>query len=350
MKLSDLAEKLGGVLTGNGDQEITGLSGLSEAREGDLSFLANLYYSSQVATTKASAVLVGHDWDGDSSCSLVRVDNADKAFAEAGAILGPSPVTYLPGVHETAVVAEDAVIGEDVCIGPCCVVEPGARIGERTVLVAGCYVGHSASIGDDCKLYANVSVREYTKIGDRVIIYDGAVLGNDGFGYYRAGEKWVKIPQVGIVEIGDDAEIGANATIDRARFGKTVVGKGVKIDNLVMVAHNVSIDENTAIASQVGISGSTRIGKNVQMGGQAGLAGHLEVGDNAIVGAQAGVSKSVDPGSFVSGYPAMPHSKAARIRAHTMRIPQMKKRLAELEKRVAELSAALDSTGGGEEE
>jgi UDP-3-O-[3-hydroxymyristoyl] glucosamine N-acyltransferase len=160
----------------------------------------------------------------------------------------------------------------------------------------------------------------------------------------------VKITQVGTVEIGDDAEIGANTTVDRARFGKTIVAKGAKIDNLVMVAHNCRVGENTAIASQVGLSGSSIIGKNVQLGGQAGLAGHLEIGDNAIVGAQAGVTKTVAPGTFVSGYPAMPHSKARRMHAHMMRIPDMKKRLAELEKRVAELSAALDSGEKGDAE
>ncbi|MDP6523285.1 MAG: UDP-3-O-(3-hydroxymyristoyl)glucosamine N-acyltransferase [Kiritimatiellia bacterium] len=350
MKLSDLVEKLGGVLTGDGDAEITGLAALAEAGDGDISFLSNPRYTSQVATTGASAVLVGSDWDGEYACSLVRVENTDRAFAQAGALLGPEPIVYPRVIHETAVLADDVAIGKDVGIGPYCVVESGTQIGDRTVLVAGCYVGHGVTIGEDCLLHSHVSVREHTTVGNRVIIYDGAVLGNDGFGYYKSGERWVKIPQVGTVEIGDDAEIGANTTVDRARFGKTIVAKGVKIDNLVMVAHNVRIDENTAIASQVGISGSARVGKNVQLGGQAGLAGHLEVGDNAIVGAQAGVSKSVAPATFVSGYPAMPHAEAARLRAHTKRIPHMKKRLAQLEQRVAELSAALGSKEAGETE
>lgn len=350
MKLSDLAEKIGGALIGDGDAEITGLAALSDAGAGDISFLSNPRYASQVAATGAAAVLVGMDWEGECGCALVRVENADQAFSQAGVLLGPEPVTYPHVIHETAVVAADVVLGEDVGIGPYCVVESGTKIGDRTVLVAGCYVGHGVTVGEDCLLHAHVSVREYVTVGDRVIIYDGAVLGNDGFGYYKSGEKWVKIPQVGTVEIGDDAEIGANTTVDRARFGKTIVGKGVKIDNLVMVAHNVRIDDHTAIASQVGISGSATIGKNVQLGGQAGLAGHLEVGDNAIVGAQAGVSKSVAPGTFVSGYPAMPHSKAARLRAHMQRIPHMKKRLAELEQRVAELSALLDTKQDGEDE
>jgi UDP-3-O-[3-hydroxymyristoyl] glucosamine N-acyltransferase len=186
-------------------------------------------------------------------------------------------------------------------------------------------------------VHANVTVRERTRIGDRVTIQNGAVIGSDGFGYYREGEHWRKIPQTGRVEIGDDAEIGANATIDRARFGTTVIGRGVKIDNLVQVAHNVRIGDDTAIAAQVGISGSVAVGERVRLGGQAGIAGHVAIGDDATVGAQAGVTKDVEPATFVSGYPAMPHSKARRMHAHVMRLPDLKKKVAEIEKRIKEI-------------
>jgi UDP-3-O-[3-hydroxymyristoyl] glucosamine N-acyltransferase len=210
-------------------------------------------------------------------------------------------------------------------------------VGDRTVIGAGCYVGHGARIGADCRFYANVSIREGTITGDRVTVHNGAVIGSDGFGYVQEAGEWKKIPQIGIVEIGNDVEIGANVAIDRARFGKTVVGNGVKIDNLVQVAHNVIIGDNTAMAAQVGISGSSTIGKNVMLGGQAGLAGHIKVGDNSVVGAQAGVTKDVPPAVFVSGYPAMPHIKSQKAHAHVMRLPALRKRVKELEQRIVEL-------------
>ena len=196
-------------------------------------------------------------------------------------------------------------------------------------------------MGRDCKFYPRMSTREYTKIGDRVIIHNGAVIGSDGFGYSKDGKVWKKIPQIGVVEIGNDVEIGANVTIDRARFGKTVISNGVKIDNLVQVAHNVKIGENTAIAAQAGISGSTEIGSGVQIGGQAGFSGHLTVGDNSVVGGQAGVIKNVPPAVFVSGYPAMDHGKAMKLQAHVGRLPVLKQRISELEKKIIELESRI---------
>jgi UDP-3-O-[3-hydroxymyristoyl] glucosamine N-acyltransferase len=207
------------------------------------------------------------------------------------------------------------------------------------VLVAGCYVGRDAVIGADTILRANAVVRERVTVGDRVILHEGSVVGGDGFGNYLENGAWRKIPHIGTVEIGDDSEIGANSTVDRARFGKTVVGRGVKIDNLVMLGHNVRVGDHSAMAAQVGISGSTTIGKYVMLGGQAGLAGHLEVGDGAIVGAQAGVSKSVPSKMFVTGYPAMPHRKAAEGHANLMRLGGWKERVKELEARLAAMEA-----------
>lgn len=336
MTAAEIARQLQGTLEGDGTVAITGLAGLEEAQPGDLTFLANPRYASAVAATKASAVLVMESWTGSCPCAVIRVKNADRSFAMAAALMAPPVPTMEPGIHRTAVVAPGVELGRDVAVGPCCVLEAGVRIGDRTQLSAGCYVGHGTVIGKDGRLYPHVTIRERVKIGDRVILHNGAVIGSDGFGYARVGERWEKIPQIGIVEIGDDVEIGANVTVDRARFGKTVIANGVKIDNLVQVAHNVKIGENTAIAAQVGISGSTHIGRNTQLGGQAGFAGHLTVGDGAIVGAQAGVTKDVAPGTFVSGYPAMPHDKAKEMHAHLMRLPHLKKRLAELEQRLAE--------------
>jgi UDP-3-O-[3-hydroxymyristoyl] glucosamine N-acyltransferase len=342
MKLAELTEKVVGVLDGDGELEITGIAGLAEAGAGDLSFLANPKYAALLATSRAAAVIVAEDWDGPSACALVRVTSPDKAMALAAALLGPPCGPFVEeGIHRSAVVAEGAQVDSSVRIGPLCVIEPGAVIGPRTVLVAGCYVGRGAVIGCDTVLHANAVVRERVTIGDRVILHDGSVIGGDGFGNYLDKGEWRKIPHIGTVEIGDDSEIGVNSTVDRARFGKTVVGKGVKIDNLVMLGHNVRVGDHSAMAAQVGISGSTSIGKYVMLGGQAGLAGHLEVGDGAIVGAQAGVSKSIPAKAFVTGYPAMPFRKVAENQANLRRLGDWKERVKELEARLATVEAML---------
>lgn len=350
MKLAEITEKVAGVLEGDGELEITGISGLAEAGAGDLSFLANSKYAALLASSRASAVIVAEDWDGESPSALVRVKSPDKAMALAAALLGPpcDPVVE-PGIHRSAVVSERARVDPTARIGPLCVVEPGAVIGPRTVLVAGCYVGRDAVIGADTILYANAVVRERVTVGDRVILHDGSVVGGDGFGNYLENGAWRKIPHIGTVEIGDDSEIGANSTVDRARFGKTVVGKGVKIDNLVMLGHNVRVGDHSAMAAQVGISGSTSVGKYVMLGGQAGLAGHLEIGDGAIVGAKAGVSKSIPPKSFVTGYPAVPHRKAAEGHVNLMRLGTWKERVKELEIRLAAMEARLNGGSTHEE-
>jgi UDP-3-O-[3-hydroxymyristoyl] glucosamine N-acyltransferase len=338
---AEMAKKLGGTAEGDGTAAITGAAGVQEAGPGDLTFLARAKYASAVETTKASAIIVSEDFKGKAPCTVIRVKDADKAFVAAVALLAPPPVDYPRGVHPTAVVARDAKLGRDVSVGPCCVLEPGVAVGDRTVLVAGCYLGHGTTVGADCRFYPHVTVREHTRIGNRVILHNGAVIGSDGFGYTKEGKAWKKIPQVGTVEIGDDVEIGANVTVDRARFGKTVIGNGVKIDNLVQIAHNVRVGENTAMAAQVGIAGSTVIGRNVQLAGQAGVTGHVTVGDDAIVGGGAAVLKDVEPGTFVSGYPAMPHSKAKRIHAHVMMLPQLREKLQALEKKIEELEEKL---------
>lgn len=345
MTVAEIARQVSGTVEGDGSLSITGLSGIEEAKPGDITFLSKPRYASAVAGTKASAILVGESMTVPCPCTVIRVKNPDLAFTQLASILMPPVEMMKPGIHTTAIVAPGVELGKDVCIGPYCVLEPGARIGDRTQLFAGCYVGHGTVIGKDGRLYPHVTIRERTKIGDRVIIHNGAVVGSDGFGYARVGERWEKIPQVGTVEIGDDVEIGANVAVDRARFGKTVIANGVKIDNLVQIAHNVVIGENTAIAAQTGISGSTTVGRNVQLAGQSGLAGHLAVGDGAIVGAQAGVTKDVLPGTFVSGYPAMPHDKAKETHAHLMRLPHLKKRVEELEHRLAEIEKALHPGG-----
>ena len=351
--MQELAERLGGELEGNGTAVVRVLASLADAEPGAVSFLANSKYAAAVATTRASAVIVDSKWDGQSACPLIRVANADAACVEAAALFaapGPKPA---PGVHPSAVLADDVKLGPDVCIGPHCVLEPGVRIGDATMVGAGSYVGYGTSIGCGCLLHPHVTVRERCVIGDRAIIHCGAVIGSDGFGYVKRPDGWQKIPQLGIVEIGDDVEIGANTTIDRARFGRTVIADGAKLDNLVQIAHNVHVGENTAIAALVGVSGSTEIGRDAQIGGQAGFAGHITVGDRSIVGAKAGVTKSVGDDEFVSGFPAAPHAKARRMHAATARLPQLREqvkkidgRLRELERKLAEIGDA-DSRDGG---
>jgi UDP-3-O-[3-hydroxymyristoyl] glucosamine N-acyltransferase len=275
---------------------------------------------------------------------VIRVRNPDQAFAALAEWLAPKATPCPPGVHPTAVVAADVELGQGVSIGPYAVLEPGVRVGERSVIMAGCFLGQGSRLGCDCKLYPHVTTREFTTSGNRVIIHNGAVIGSDGFGYTSVDGAWRKIPQVGVVELGDDVEIGANATIDRARFGRTVIGNGVKIDNLVQVAHNVRIGDHTAIAAQVGIAGSSTLGRHVQIGGQAGVAGHLAVGDGCVIAGKAGVTKDVPARTYMMGFPAMPADKARASHAHVMRLPQLKQKLAELERRLAALEARQEGS------
>jgi len=338
VKLSDIAEHLGATLEGDGEVDIVAVAGLKEASEGDISFLANPKYAAQVASTRASAVIVPKDWDRSAKCALLRVDNSDQAFAwVAERFYEPVPAAA-PGVHPTAVVSPSAQLGEGVHIGAHCSIAEGVTIGPRTVIHPNCVIGYKSSIGGDCLIYPLVSIREFTEIGQRVIIHNGAVIGSDGFGYavQKDGSR-TKIPQIGKVVIEDDVEIGANTAIDRARFGKTKIGKGTKIDNLVQIAHNVVVGEHSVMCGQAGISGSTIIGSRVILAGQAGLAGHLEVGDGAIVGAQSGVMKDIEPKDFVMGSPAMNHLQTKKMIANMVTLPKLKDRIKQLEEQVEHL-------------
>jgi UDP-3-O-[3-hydroxymyristoyl] glucosamine N-acyltransferase len=338
--LAEIAKIIHGEVVGDKDLVITGLSGIQEAHEGDLTFLSNSKYIPLSRKTKASAIITARDVKIPEK-SIIRTDNPSLAFTDLMTVMGGTTSHPFKGIHKAAFVAEDAVIGKNVSIGPCAIIESGTRIGDRAVIYGGSYIGHHTTIGADCLIYPNVTVRENVEIGDRVIIHAGTVVGSDGFGYINVDGIHKKIPQVGTVVIEKDVEIGANVAIDRARFDKTVIGSGSKIDNLVQIAHNVVMGENCIIVSQVGISGSVNIGKGSILAGQAGVTGHISIGEGSLVYAQCAVSKSIPAHSQVSGYPCRPHHEAKRIHAHTQRLPQYAKAIQELQKRVDELEKRL---------
>lgn len=341
LSVAEIARRLGGRVEGNAEALITGLAGIREAGQGDLSFIANSRYVPAAAVTKATAVIVAEDWNRPCSAALIRVKTPDKAFAETAQWFAPPPVIFQPGVHPAAIVADSAKLGKDVFIGPHCVIEPDVVVGDRCIIYAGCYIGHGALIGEDCKFYPQVTIREYTRIGKRTIIHSGTVVGSDGFGYVQEGAIRKKIPQIGIVVIGDDVEIGANVAIDRARFGQTRIGNGVKMDNLIQVAHNVTIGDNCVIIAQVGISGSTSIGERTILAGQVGIVGHLVIGPDVKVFAQAGVAKDIPPGAAVLGSPAVAYEKFVKTHAHLMRLPELKEKITLMEERLVKLEQPL---------
>ena len=335
MRLRELAELVGATLEeGYADLDITGVASLQEARPGDVTFFGNPRYLSQLRSSVASAAIVPIDCTEQVEPILLRVPNPSTAFAAVVAAFAPTEIVREPGIHPSSVVSPKAQLGQGVSIGPLVVVEQGAVIGEGCVIEAGCLIGQEVRIGACCHLYPNVTIRERCILGDRVILQTGAVIGSCGFGYELHEGRHEKIPQTGIVEIADDVEIGANTTIDRARFGRTVIGKGSKIDNLVQIAHNVQIGMHSIVCSQVGIAGSTRIGSYVTLAGQVGLAGHIEIGDKAVIGAQSGLSKNVPSGSMVIGAPAKPIKEWKQNNFYISQLHKLYERVKELEKLV----------------
>lgn len=315
--------------------EISGVASLGEARKGDLSFYGNPRYLAQLRTTKASAVIVAEEFSEEVAPVLLRCANPSAAFAAAVAAFAPPEIIASPGVHPAAFVDETATLGENVSVGPNAVIEAGVTVGMGTVIGAGCLIGAGTVIGSGCRFYPGAIVRERCRIGDRVILQPGAVIGSCGFGYEVQDGRHRKIPQTGIVEIGNDVEIGANTTIDRARFGRTVIGEGSKIDNLVQIAHNVQVGPHSIICAQVGIAGSTRVGCYVTLAGQVGLAGHIEIGDKAVVGAQSGLSKNVPAGEMVIGAPAKPMKEWKQGNFYISQLGKLFDRVKELERKLS---------------
>lgn len=341
-KLEELAARLDAVLEGDPATVITGVAGLDDAGPGDLSFLANPKYAPLVAGTRASAVLVDRNFAGEADAALLRVTNPFHSMIqlvrEAQALDRPAP-----GIHPSAIIDPSAEVDPGCRVGPLCIVEAGAKVGAGTILHAAVFVGRDAHIGADGEFYPHATVGNRVRVGDRVVVHAGAVLGSDGFGFIPGKDGHEKVPQVGTVVVEDDVEIGANVTVDRGTLGETRIGRGVKIDNLVHIAHNVTVGENTLLVAQVGISGSTSIGADVTIAGQAGVGGHLRVGDGAVIAARAGVTKSVPAGNRVSDYPAINHDRARRLQVYYRRLPDLFDTVKELKKRIRELEAEREN-------
>lgn len=333
--LQELASLSGGELVGDPALVITGAASLADALEGEITFFANRKYLAQLRKTRASAVFVPLDFRETIGPAQIRVENPTRAFQEVALKFAPPAVRYEPMIHPSAVIAGDVKLGKRVSIQPHVVIEPGSTIGDDTVIGANSYIGHACVIGPGCLIYPQATLRERTLLGARVIIHSGVVLGADGFGFEVKDGRQEKIPQIGIVQVDDDVEIGANTTIDRARFGRTWIREGAKIDNLVQIAHNVVVGKHALIAAQAGIAGSTRVGDYVMIGGQAGLIGHIEIGDRAILGAKAGVSKNVPPDSGIWwGFPAGPLRKTQERTARINLLGQFFERVKAIEKKL----------------
>jgi UDP-3-O-[3-hydroxymyristoyl] glucosamine N-acyltransferase len=336
--LGELAAFLGGELRGPPDQVVRGLAPVDQATPDDLTFIAHPRFARLGETTRAGAVIVSREGAGLDK-PLIVVDHPYLAYARVAALFA-RPRPGWTGVSDQACLGAGVHLGRDVAIAPLVFVGDGVRLGDRVTLMPGCYLGPETVIGDDTYLAPNVTILERCRVGARVVIHSGAVIGADGFGFIPTPDGQVKIPQLGTVVIDDEVEIGANVTIDRGALGETRVGRGVKIDNLVQVAHNVEVGEHSVIASQVGIAGSSKVGKWVALGGQVGLVGHIKVGDRTQVGAQAGITSSVPSDQVLLGTPAWPLKETHRIWASWHTLPALYRRVRKLEQQLAQLTAA----------
>ena len=346
INLGRVAEIAGGRLE-NGDPvaPITGVNTIAEAGGDEVTFLANKRYVGLLPRCRAAAVIIDEKAAPVEGLAFIRCPNPYLGYTRIVRRFAPAIPYPPPGVHSLAWVDPTAELGADVAVGPHATVGASARLGEGTIVMSGVFVGAGTVIGPGSILYPNVVIREHCRLGARNIVYPGAVIGSDGFGYAPDEEgRFHKIPQIGNVITGDDVEIGCNSCVDRGALGPTRIARGVKIDNLVQIAHNVNVGEDTAMAAQVGISGSCTIGSRVQLAGQVGIAGHLKIGDRVVINAQSGVSRDIPAGERWFGYPARPVLRAARIEAVVSSLPEMRreqralrKRIGELEKRLAEL-------------
>jgi len=339
-KLKEICGLIGGDLCGDGELEITGVSGIKEAHSTDITFVANAKYRSEMEHTKASAIIIGPDISCNGKATI-RVADPYLSFVKVLEMFSWRKKRRTEfGIHETAIIGENVQLGERVSIQAYTYIGDNVEIGDDTVVSPFVYIGQDARIGNDVLIYPRVTIREEIKIGDRVIIHCGAVIGSDGFGFATVSDRHHKIPQIGTVIIEDDVEIGANTTVDRATMtnGATVIKRGTKIDNLVQIAHNVVVGEDCRLAAQVGIAGSGVLKDRVTVAGQAGVVGHLTIGEDSVIFAKSGVTKNTPAGSCVSGFPARPHAQEMRIQGAWHKLPS---EFSRLQKRVAELEAQL---------
>lgn len=349
--VNELAVLVCGEVVGNGEARVTGVADVKVDASGCVVLAANVGYMERAFASGASCVIAGA-W-ADEACdgtSIIRVDNPEAAFITVLQYfkgIEPQPAV---GLGLGAVVAEDAVIGEDVAIGANCYVGNGVELGDGCVLYPNVCIGDGVKIGGGCRFYPGVTVYPGCRIGSRVVLHAGCVIGADGFGYVPGKCGLVKYPHVGIVDIGDDVEVGANSAIDRAKTGATVIGSGTKIDNLVHIAHNVRIGSNCVIVALSGIAGSVEIGDGVTLAAQTGVKDHVRIGDGCVVAARAGVIGDIDAGSMVSGFPARDHRAEKRMQAARLHLPEVMTRLRALENEVKELRARIGSDGDDDTE
>lgn len=337
--LKEIAAFVSGELFGDGAISVSGINGIQEASSGELAFITNQKDAALIDSTKASCVIVPKDVKGPFNKPMIKVDNPSTAFSKIIEYVNPDNIPHPKGIHETAVISERAVLGKNVSVGPYAVIADKVTIGDNTIIYPFSYVGKGSKIGSDCIIYPHVIIRESISIGNRVIIHPSSVIGSDGFGYdtQRDGSHF-KIPQLGTVVIEDDVEVGSCVTIDRARFNKTLIGRGSKIDNLCQIAHNVIIGPYCLIAAQTGISGSSTLGRNVVFGGQVGVSDHVKIGDFVMAGAKTGISKSFPaPKTVLFGYPARPVDKARDTIACVGLLPKLFERVRALEAKLKEI-------------
>lgn len=335
IRLKEIAEKIQGNLIGNELTVISGMSSIQEAREGDITFLTHNSFKKYLKDCKASAIILGKDVDLEEleGKNIIIAGNPALAHAKAAELFYPRK-SQEKGISPSAFIAKNSQIADDATVYPYVYVGEGATIGKNVIIYPFVHIGDDVTIGEETIIYPHAVLYDRITIGRRVIIHSGAVLGSDGFGYVWDGEKHVKIPQIGTVEIEDDVEIGANTTIDRASLGKTLIKKGAKIDNLVQVAHNVSIGENSIIVSQVGIAGSATIGKNVILAGKVGVRDHAVIGDNVKAAGGTGITKDVPANSLISGTPHMPHKEWLRLQSYLKNLPKLYDKMKKIEKKL----------------
>jgi UDP-3-O-[3-hydroxymyristoyl] glucosamine N-acyltransferase len=340
LKLREIARRLECRLDGDGEIDIRRVASIESAGSGDLTFFTNIKYAPQLRATAASAVILGDDAEA-APCAMLRAAHPYLAFAKAVELFAPDERPS-PGVHASASVAPTAIVAPDAFVGAFAVIGEGARIGARTLIHPHAVIGRAAVVGDDCVVHSRVSIRERVRIGNRVVLQDGAVIGSDGYGFARRPDgTHHKIPQIGGVVVEDDVEVGANATIDRPAVGETRIGAGTKIDNLVQVAHGVTIGRDVLLAAQVGIAGSTTIEDRVTLAGQVGVSGHITIGKGTIATAQTGIPNSVEAGAFISGYPAIANRDWLKSSAIFRKLPELRRAIADLHARLDRLEARL---------